>query len=167
MAQPTHREAGHRADPGRRLRKAARAVFAALCLILSLAVVAAVVTRRPIGTDEWQWPYHEVVAGAWSVAPAAAVAGLMVLLALGAFWTGVNRRFEEISTVAVMTVLSVVLQFASGLMSPSGLADSALVNARPWSGGYYLESLLIGRYDWSETEASRFIEDHLEDMRGQ
>ena len=30
-----------------------------------------------------------------------------------------------------------------------------------------LESLLIGRYDWSETEASRFIEDHLEDMRGQ
>ena len=30
-----------------------------------------------------------------------------------------------------------------------------------------LESLLIGRYEWSETEASRFIEDHLEDMRGQ
>ena len=28
-----------------------------------------------------------------------------------------------------------------------------------------LESLLIGRYEWSETEASRFIEDHLEDMR--
>ena len=30
-----------------------------------------------------------------------------------------------------------------------------------------LESLLIGRYEWSETEASRFIEDHLVDMRGQ
>ena len=30
-----------------------------------------------------------------------------------------------------------------------------------------LESLLIGRYEWSETEASRFIEDHLEDMRNQ
>jgi len=29
-----------------------------------------------------------------------------------------------------------------------------------------LESLLIGRYGWSETEASRFIEDHLEEMRG-
>lgn len=28
-----------------------------------------------------------------------------------------------------------------------------------------LASLLIGRYEWSETEASRFIEDHLEDMR--
>ena len=28
-----------------------------------------------------------------------------------------------------------------------------------------LESLLIGRYEWSETEASRFIEDHLEEMR--
>jgi hypothetical protein len=30
-----------------------------------------------------------------------------------------------------------------------------------------LESLLIGRYEWSETEASRFIEDHLENMRGE
>ena len=28
-----------------------------------------------------------------------------------------------------------------------------------------LASLLIGRYEWSETEASRIIEDHLEDMR--
>ena len=28
-----------------------------------------------------------------------------------------------------------------------------------------LESLLIGRYEWSETEASRFIEDHIESMR--
>ena len=28
-----------------------------------------------------------------------------------------------------------------------------------------LASLLIGRYEWSETEASRFIEDHLEEMR--
>lgn len=28
-----------------------------------------------------------------------------------------------------------------------------------------LESLLIGRYEWSETEASRFIEDHLETLR--
>ena len=28
-----------------------------------------------------------------------------------------------------------------------------------------LRSLLIGRYEWSETEASRFIEDHLEAMR--
>ena len=30
-----------------------------------------------------------------------------------------------------------------------------------------LESLLISRHEWSETEASRFIEDYLEDMRGQ
>ena len=30
-----------------------------------------------------------------------------------------------------------------------------------------LASLLIGRYEWSETEASRFIEDHMEDMRNQ
>lgn len=30
-----------------------------------------------------------------------------------------------------------------------------------------LKSLLIGRYQWSETEASRFIEDHLEDVRNQ
>ena len=30
-----------------------------------------------------------------------------------------------------------------------------------------LESLLIGRHEWSETEASRFIEDHLENMREQ
>ena len=29
-----------------------------------------------------------------------------------------------------------------------------------------LKSLLIGRYGWSETEAARFIEDHLEAMRG-
>jgi len=28
-----------------------------------------------------------------------------------------------------------------------------------------LRSLLIGRYEWSETEASCFIEDHLESMR--
>jgi len=28
-----------------------------------------------------------------------------------------------------------------------------------------LRSLLMGRYEWSETEASRFIEDHLEAMR--
>ncbi len=28
-----------------------------------------------------------------------------------------------------------------------------------------LGSLLIGRYEWSETETSRFIEDHLEDLR--
>jgi len=28
-----------------------------------------------------------------------------------------------------------------------------------------LESLLIGRYEWSAGEASRFIEDHLEEMR--
>ncbi len=28
-----------------------------------------------------------------------------------------------------------------------------------------LASLLIGRYEWSETEAARFIEDHLEDVR--
>jgi len=28
-----------------------------------------------------------------------------------------------------------------------------------------LRSLLIGRYEWSETEAARFIEDHLEEMR--
>jgi hypothetical protein len=30
-----------------------------------------------------------------------------------------------------------------------------------------LQSFLIGRYEWSETEASRFIEDHLEKMRGE
>jgi len=30
-----------------------------------------------------------------------------------------------------------------------------------------LQSLLIGRYEWSETDASRFIEDHLEEMRGE
>ncbi len=30
-----------------------------------------------------------------------------------------------------------------------------------------LRSLLIGRYEWSETEASQFIEDHLESMRGE
>jgi len=30
-----------------------------------------------------------------------------------------------------------------------------------------LQSFLIGRYGWSETEASRFIEDHLEEMRGE
>jgi hypothetical protein len=29
-----------------------------------------------------------------------------------------------------------------------------------------LKSFLISRYGWSETEASRFIEDHLEEMRG-
>jgi hypothetical protein len=28
-----------------------------------------------------------------------------------------------------------------------------------------LEFLLIGRYSWTETEASRFIEDHLESLR--
>jgi len=28
-----------------------------------------------------------------------------------------------------------------------------------------LEFLLIGRYGWTETEASRFIEDHLESLR--
>ena len=28
-----------------------------------------------------------------------------------------------------------------------------------------LASLLIGRYEWSEIETSRFIEDHLEEMR--
>jgi hypothetical protein len=28
-----------------------------------------------------------------------------------------------------------------------------------------LASLMIGRYEWSEAEASRFIEDHLEEMR--
>lgn len=28
-----------------------------------------------------------------------------------------------------------------------------------------LAGFLIGRYDWTETEAARFIEDHLEDMR--
>lgn len=30
-----------------------------------------------------------------------------------------------------------------------------------------LQSFLIGQYGWSETEASRFIEDHLEEMRGE
>lgn len=29
-----------------------------------------------------------------------------------------------------------------------------------------LEFLLIGRYQWTESETSRFIEDHLETMRG-
>lgn len=29
-----------------------------------------------------------------------------------------------------------------------------------------LKSLLIGRYEWSETEVSRFVEDHLEEIRG-
>jgi len=28
-----------------------------------------------------------------------------------------------------------------------------------------LAGLLVGRYDWSETEAARFIDDHLEEMR--
>ena len=30
-----------------------------------------------------------------------------------------------------------------------------------------LQSFFVGRYSWSETEASRFIEDHLEEMRGE
>ncbi len=30
-----------------------------------------------------------------------------------------------------------------------------------------LSSLLIGRYEWSETDAARFIEDHLEEMRSE
>lgn len=30
---------------------------------------------------------------------------------------------------------------------------------------YILTSLLISRYEWSETETSRIIEDHLETMR--
>ncbi|MFH1022115.1 MAG: hypothetical protein V1809_01860 [Planctomycetota bacterium] len=29
-----------------------------------------------------------------------------------------------------------------------------------------LQSFLIGRHGWSATEASRFIEDHLEEIRG-
>ena len=29
-----------------------------------------------------------------------------------------------------------------------------------------LRSLLIGRHGWTETETSRFIEDHLEEIRG-
>jgi len=28
-----------------------------------------------------------------------------------------------------------------------------------------LAGLLLGRYDWSETEAARFIDDHLADLR--
>ena len=30
-----------------------------------------------------------------------------------------------------------------------------------------LQSFLIGRHGWSETEAARFIQDHLDEMRGE
>ena len=156
MADPTPRETGQRTPPARRPRRWPRLVFAVLCLVLTLAVALAVSLRQPLGPSEWQWRYHEepdalddgderLDEDGLAALPAAVIIAVMLVLAVGAFRSGVRGRSEEVALVAVMTLLSVALQFMGGLLSrPLGLADSALVNARPWSGGYYLESLLIG-----------------------
>jgi len=132
----------HRARSGR--APLALAASIAVCTLVVTGLVAA--GAWEIGVEgEWTWRYHERPAAWSSVMPAAAIVLLAMGLYVFALRKGSYTRREQTILVVVLMLLSLAFQVGTGLLSPLGVADCVPVNVKPWTGGYYLESLLIGR----------------------
>jgi len=129
------------------LKSRSVAIFAVLCVVLTLAVGAAVATRTwDIGVEgEWVWAYHDGpphLGFSFLALPVLCVAAMAVIVVIGGrAGAGGERPRQAAAVLAVMLFLCAWGLFVVlPAISPAFTYEGLVANANPFAGGYFFEA---------------------------
>ena len=124
------------------------AIYAVLCVVLTLAVGRAVAKRTwDIGVEgEWVWAYHDGpahVGFGFLALPVLCVAAMATIVVLGRHArAGVERPQQSRAVLATALILCAWGLFVVlPVVSPAFTYEGLVANANPFAGGYFFEAV--------------------------